>query len=89
MLRAIAYLGKKNICHWDIKPHNILINKETQKLIICDFGSAKIIQDGEKSVAYISSWYYRAPELILGEEYYNYKIDIWSIGCVIAEMYLK
>lgn len=40
-------------------------------------------------MAYISSWYYRAPELILGEEYYNYKIDVWSIGCVIVEMYIN
>jgi len=42
----------------------------------------------DTSVAYICSRFYRAPELILGEEQYNCSIDMWSIGCVIAEMYL-
>merc|ERR1711977_621659 len=55
---------------------------------MCDFGSAKKLNPGETSVAYICSRYYRAPELILGEEQYNSDIDIWSIGCVIAEMFL-
>ena len=55
---------------------------------MCDFGSAKKLSPGEVSVAYICSRYYRAPELILGQEQYNQDIDIWSIGCVIAEMFL-
>ena len=55
---------------------------------MCDFGSAKKLNPGETSVAYICSRYYRAPELILGEEQYGPDIDIWSIGCVIAEMFL-
>lgn len=55
---------------------------------MCDFGSAKKLNPGETSVAYICSRYYRAPELILGEEQYGTDIDIWSVGCVIAEMFL-
>lgn len=58
------------------------------KLVLCDFGSAKKLQKNQVSVAYICSRYYRAPELILGEEKYGCEIDIWSIGCVIAEMFL-
>ena len=56
--------------------------------MLCDFGSAKELQKGQTSVAYICSRYYRAPELILGEESYGCEIDVWSIGCVIAEMYM-
>lgn len=55
---------------------------------LCDFGSAKKLQKDQVSIAYICSRYYRAPELILGQENYGCEIDIWSIGCVIAEMFL-
>lgn len=88
MFRALAYIHNISICHRDIKPQNILINIQDHKLVLCDFGSAKILKPGEGSVAYICSRYYRAPELILGEDYYNVAIDMWSIGCVIAEMFI-
>ena len=88
MLRSLAYIHNLNICHRDIKPQNILINIKNHKLVMCDFGSAKILNKGDKSVAYICSRYYRAPELILGRDQYGVEIDIWSIGCVIAEMFI-
>ena len=88
MFRALAYIHNKNICHRDIKPQNILIDIESNKLVLCDFGSAKILREGEANVAYICSRYYRAPELILGEDNYTPAIDVWAIGCVIAEMVL-
>jgi kinase len=55
-------------------------------LKICDFGSAKRLVKGEPNVAYICSRYYRAPELIFGATEYTNAIDVWSMGCVIAEM---
>lgn len=88
MLRSLAYIHNLNICHRDIKPQNILVDINTHRLVICDFGSAKQLKPGENSVSYICSRYYRAPELILGEENYGCEIDIWSIGCVVAEMFL-
>ena len=87
MLRALAYLKTKGFCHRDIKPQNILVDIKDHRLVICDFGSAKKIEHNESSVAYICSRYYRAPELILGDEYYNVEIDMWSIGCVMAELF--
>jgi serine/threonine protein kinase len=53
---------------------------------ICDFGSAKILSPLEQNVSYICSRYYRAPELIFGATNYTTKIDIWSLGCVFAEL---
>ena len=57
-------------------------------LKLCDFGSAKRIVKGESNVSYICSRYYRAPELIFGATDYSAAIDVWSTGCVIAELLL-
>lgn len=66
MFRGLLYLNKISICHRDIKPHNILIDPKTNQLVICDFGSAKRLVEGEPNIAYICSRCYRAPELIFG-----------------------
>jgi serine/threonine protein kinase len=84
-LRALAYLHHVGICHRDIKPQNLLIDQEKQLIKICDFGSAKKLIKGEPNVSYICSRYYRAPELIFGCSDYSTQIDVWSIGCVLAE----
>lgn len=55
---------------------------------LCDFGSAKKIAKGESNVSYICSRYYRAPELIFGATDYTAGIDVWSTGCVVAELLL-
>lgn len=86
MFRALAYLEGIIICHRDIKPQNILVDINEFILKICDFGSAKRLVKGEPNVAYICSRYYRAPELIFGATEYTNAIDVWSMGCVIAEM---
>jgi serine/threonine protein kinase len=55
-------------------------------LKIADFGSAKKLDENETHVSYITTRNYRAPELIVGKTDYDFKIDIWSAGCVIAEL---
>ena len=88
MLLSIKYLHSIGITHRDIKPQNILVNKKINKIKLCDFGSAKKLIKGQKSLAYICSRYYRAPELIFGSTNYDSQIDVWSMGCVIAELVL-
>ncbi|CAD6575194.1 MAG: regulator of ime2 [Tremellales sp. Tagirdzhanova-0007] len=88
LLRSLAYIHSVGICHRDIKPQNLLLNPATGVLKLCDFGSAKILVAGEPNVSYICSRYYRAPELIFGATNYTTNIDIWSTGCVMAELML-
>nr|ACH72986.1 protein kinase A [Euglena gracilis] len=88
LCRALHYLHAPhlNICHRDIKPQNLLIDPSTGVLKLCDFGSAKQLVKGEPNVSYICSRYYRAPELIFGATNYTTSIDVWSLGCVFAEL---
>lgn len=88
LFRSLAYIHSLGICHRDIKPQNLLLDPDTGVLKLCDFGSAKHLVKGEPNVSYICSRYYRAPELIFGATDYTTMIDVWSAGCVLAELLL-
>lgn len=88
MLRSLAYTHAIGICHRDIKPQNLLVDTGNHLVKLCDFGSAKRLVRGEPNVSYICSRYYRAPELIFGATDYTPAIDVWSAGCVSAELLL-
>jgi serine/threonine protein kinase len=66
----------------------LLLDPASQVLKLCDFGSAKMLVPNEPNISYICSRYYRAPELIFGATDYLPAIDIWSTGCVMAELML-
>lgn len=88
LFRSLAYIHSQGICHRDIKPQNLLLDPDSGILKLCDFGSAKHLVRGEPNVSYICSRYYRAPELIFGATDYTTNIDVWSAGCVFAELML-
>nr|CAD1839205.1 unnamed protein product [Ananas comosus var. bracteatus] len=90
MLRALKYIHTANVYHRDLKPKNILANANC-KLKICDFGLARVaFSDSPTTIFwtdYVATRWYRAPELC-GSFYSKYTpaIDIWSIGCIFAEI---
>ncbi|KAG6423629.1 hypothetical protein SASPL_114031 [Salvia splendens] len=89
IFRGLAYMHSvAGVCHRDLKPQNVLVDPATHIVKICDFGSAKVLVRGEANISYICSRFYRAPELIFGATEYTTSIDIWSAGCVLAELLL-
>ena len=94
ILMGLNYCHNKNIVHRDLKPDNILMTEDEQ-IKICDFGSSKSIikrnnlnKNESKSTPYVVTRYYRAPELFFGKSNYDTKIDIFSAGCIIAELFI-
>jgi dual specificity tyrosine-phosphorylation-regulated kinase 2/3/4 len=85
ILQTICFLHKHNIIHCDLKPENILFKELNRSLIkLADFGTSCF--SDRKVFTYIQSRYYRAPEVILGLEY-TPAIDMWSLGCILAELH--
>ena len=85
LLEGLDFIHGLRLIHCDLKPENILIKSYSRcEVKIIDFGSSCFIHDHLSS--YVQSRSYRAPEVILGCKY-DYKIDIWSLGCIIAELY--
>ena len=85
-LLGLAYMHKYGFFHRDLKPENLLLVGD--KVKIADFGLAREIRSIPPYTEYVSTRYYRAPECILKSTNYNSPIDIWALGCVMAEMYL-
>ncbi|CAG8507625.1 9467_t:CDS:10, partial [Acaulospora morrowiae] len=85
LLNSLSMLQRHNIVHCDLKPENVLLKHPTKSSIkVIDFGSSCF--ENEKVYTYIQSRFYRSPEVILGMTY-NMAIDMWSLGCILAELY--
>jgi serine/threonine protein kinase len=85
-LLGLSFMHKSGLFHRDLKPENLLVTGEIVK--IADFGLAREIRSIPPYTEYVSTRYYRAPECILKSTNYNSPIDIWALGCIMAEMYL-
>ncbi|XP_027899077.1 mitogen-activated protein kinase 12b isoform X2 [Xiphophorus couchianus] len=85
MLRGLKYIHSAGIIHRDLKPGNLAINPDCE-LKILDFGLAR--QADAEMTGYVVTRWYRAPEVILNWMHYTQTVDIWSAGCIMAEMLL-
>lgn len=89
ILRGLKYIHSANVLHRDLKPSNLLLNRNCD-LKICDFGLARTsdptVEESFKT-EYVATRWYRAPEVILNPREYTKAIDLWSVGCIMGEMF--
>ncbi|XP_067882688.1 serine/threonine-protein kinase NLK2-like isoform X2 [Heterodontus francisci] len=87
ILRGLKYLHSAGILHRDIKPGNLLVNSNCV-LKICDFGLARLeeLDERQHMTQEVVTQYYRAPEILMGCAHYDSSIDVWSVGCIFAEL---
>ncbi|KAJ8901844.1 hypothetical protein NDN08_004049 [Rhodosorus marinus] len=87
IMRALKHIHSANVLHRDLKPSNILLNGNCD-LKICDFGLARVQDpaDDDGLTVYVATRWYRAPEIMLSCPSYSKAVDVWSVGCILAEI---
>ena len=90
LLCGLKYLHSRRLIHRDLKPSNLLINSDST-VKLCDFGLARTFSEGNQAQAvmteYVSTRWYRSPELIIGSNHYNEGVDMWAVGCIVGELF--
>ncbi|KAG2664823.1 hypothetical protein I3760_16G101600 [Carya illinoinensis] len=87
ILRGIAYCHSHRVLHRDLKPQNLLIDRRTNSLKLADFGLARAFGIPVRTFTHeVVTLWYRAPEILLGSRHYSTPVDVWSVGCIFAEM---
>jgi len=86
LLRALRYAHSMGIMHRDVKPPNVMIDHEKRKLRLIDWGLAEFYHKHQKYNVRVASRYFKGPELLVVYQYYDYSLDMWAVGCVLAGM---
>ena len=84
LFSTLNYIHSQGIMHRDIKPHNVLINHSKRTLKVVDFGLADFYFPDRDYSSKVASLYYKAPELLLGSVRYDYSVDVWAAGMILA-----
>jgi len=86
VLRALEFSHSNGIMHRDVKPHNVMIDHSQRKVRLIDWGLAEFYHAGMDYNVRVASRTYKGPELLVNHQRYDYSLDMWSLGCMMAAM---
>lgn len=84
LLIALDFCHANGICHRDVKPHNVMIDHQKKELRLIDWGLAEFYHPGQEYNVRVASRYFKGPELLVNMRDYDYSLDMWSLGCMVA-----